>query len=115
MLDALIAWKKSGQPKEALLRRFAGMDGFYVPRYYHPVYGADGLFERMEVDAPAPARVGRRIVRDLDKSFNLDGMIVPYLPIVHDRIMLELFRGCTRGCRFCQAGFIYRPVRERQQ
>ena len=115
MLDALIAWKKSGQSKEALLRRFAGMDGFYVPRYYHPVYGADGLFERMEVDEPAPARVGRRIVRDLDKSFNLDRMIVPYLPIVHDRIMLELFRGCTRGCRFCQAGFIYRPVRERSK
>ena len=115
--DALIAWKKEGRPggRQGFLRRAAGIAGVYVPSFYAPEYAADGAFTGLRVlDAAAPPEVFRRVVKDLDAMPFLEKPIVPYLGIVHDRLMLELFRGCTRGCRFCQAGMAYRPVRERK-
>ena len=115
--EALIGWKKEGRPggRRGFLRRAAGIAGVYVPSFYAPEYAADGAFAGLRVlDAAAPLQVFRRVVKDLDAVPFLEKPIVPYLGIVHDRLMLELFRGCTRGCRFCQAGMAYRPVRERK-
>ena len=115
--DALIAWKQEGRPggRQGFLRRAAGIAGVYVPSLYAPEYAADGAFTGLRVlDAAAPPEIFRRVVKDLDAMSFLEKPIVPYLGIVHDRLMLELFRGCTRGCRFCQAGMAYRPVRERK-
>ncbi len=115
--EALIAWKKEGKPggRQGFLRRAAGIAGVYVPSFYAPEYAADGAFAGLRVlDAVAPPEIFRRVVKDLDAMPFLEKPIVPYLGIVHDRLMLELFRGCTRGCRFCQAGMAYRPVRERK-
>ena len=115
--EALIGWKKEGRPggRRGFLRRAAGIAGVYVPSFYAPEYAADGAFTGLRVlDAAAPPEVFRRVVKDLDAMPFLEKPIVPYLGIVHDRLMLELFRGCTRGCRFCQAGMAYRPVRERK-
>ncbi len=115
--EALIAWKKDGKPggRQGFLRRAAGIAGVYVPSLYAPEYATDGAFTGLRVlDAAAPLQVFRRVVKDLDAVPFLEKPIVPYLGIVHDRLMLELFRGCTRGCRFCQAGMAYRPVRERK-
>lgn len=112
-LDALKAGKEEGLDKPSLLYRLAQIEGIYVPRFYTPVYHEDGTFCRMEVAPGVPQTVRRRIVKDFEHSFALKSLVVPYASIVFDRIMLELFRGCTRGCRFCQAGILYRPVRER--
>ena len=115
--DALIAWKKEGRPdgRRGFLRRAARIPGVYVPSFYAPEYDAQGMFTGLRVlDEAASPQIYRRVVKDLDAAPFLEKPVVPYLGIVHDRLMLELFRGCTRGCRFCQAGMAYRPVRERR-
>ena len=115
--DALIAWKKEGRPdgRRGFLRRAARIPGVYVPSFYAPEYDAQGMFTGLRVlDEAASPQIYRRVVKDLDATPFLEKPVVPYLGIVHDRLMLELFRGCTRGCRFCQAGMAYRPVRERR-
>ena len=115
--DALIAWKKEGRPdgRRGFLRRAARIPGVYVPSFYAPEYDAQGMFTGLRIlgEAASP-QIYRRVVKDLDAAPFLEKPVVPYLGIVHDRLMLELFRGCTRGCRFCQAGMAYRPVRERR-
>ena len=115
--DALIAWKKEGRPngRRGFLRRAARIPGVYVPSFYAPEYDAQGMFTGLRIlDEAASPQIYRRVVKDLDAAPFLEKPVVPYLGIVHDRLMLELFRGCTRGCRFCQAGIAYRPVRERR-
>ena len=115
--DALIAWKKEGRPdgRRGFLRRAARIPGVYVPSFYAPEYDAQGIFTGLRIlDEAASPQIYRRVVKDLDAAPFLEKPVVPYLGIVHDRLMLELFRGCTRGCRFCQAGMAYRPVRERR-
>ena len=115
--DALIAWKKEGRldGRRGFLRRAARIPGIYVPSFYAPEYDAQGMFTGLRIlDAAASPQIYRRVVKDLDAAPFLEKPVVPYLGIVHDRLMLELFRGCTRGCRFCQAGMAYRPVRERR-
>ena len=115
--DALIAWKKEGRPdgRRGFLRRAARIPGVYVPSFYAPEYDAQGMFTGLRIlDEAASPQIYRRVVKDLDAAPFLEKPVVPYLGIVHDRLMLELFRGCTRGCRFCQAGMAYRPVRERR-
>ena len=115
--DALIAWKKVGRPdgRRGFLRRAARIPGVYVPSFYAPEYDAAGMFTGLRVlDEAASPQIYRRVAKDLDATPFLEKPVVPYLGIVHDRLMLELFRGCTRGCRFCQAGMAYRPVRERR-
>ena len=115
--DALIAWKKEGRPdgRRGFLRRAARIPGVYVPSFYAPEYDGQGMFTGLRIlDEAASPQIYRRVVKDLDGTPFLEKPVVPYLGIVHDRLMLELFRGCTRGCRFCQAGMAYRPVRERR-
>ena len=111
------AWKAAGRAggRPGLLRRLALLPGVYVPSLYEASYAESGQFAGITpVDAAVPAQIDRRVVADLDQAPFPTRPVVPYLETVHDRIMLELFRGCTRGCRFCQAGVIYRPVRERK-
>ena len=99
--------------KEEFLAAAAQIPGLYVPSLYEVSYRPDGTLERVMPREDAPAVVTKRIVQDFDKSYFPVKTIVPSTEIVHDRVMLELFRGCIRGCRFCQAGYAYRPVRAR--
>ncbi len=115
-IDLYKAEKEKGFPggKEAFLRKAAQIEGTYIPSLYEPQYTESGNFAGMKVLAEeAPAIVKKRIVEDMEAAFYPTKPVVPYLDIVHDRAVLELFRGCLRGCRFCQAGMLYRPVRER--
>jgi radical SAM family uncharacterized protein len=114
---SVIAWKNAGKPggKIGVLAQLAAINGVYVPAFYDVEYQADGTVADITPNHKAAARaITKRIIQDLDKAAYPTKPVVPYLDIVHDRVMLELFRGCTRGCRFCQAGIIYRPVRERR-
>ncbi len=114
VMNAYRTWKQSGAPKIAFLESLLSIRGIYVPRFYDVTYNEDGTIKDMIPNHPkAPKRVKKQIVRDMDSAFYPEKMIVPYMEIIHDRITLELFRGCIRGCRFCQAGMIYRPVRAR--
>ena len=116
LVTVFIRWKEEGrvEGRRGFLRRAAAIEGIYVPSFYAPKYAADGQYEGMTVLEPtARPIIYKRVVRDFDAVAAMEKPVVPYLDIVHNRIMLELFRGCTRGCRFCQAGIAYRPVRER--
>ena len=109
-------WKKKGQTRdEYLLRAAKEVDGAYVPSLYDISYNEDGTIAAITPKAGTGAKelVFKALVNDLTSTDYPEKLIVPYGEVVHDRIMLEIFRGCTRGCRFCQAGMIYRPVRER--
>ena len=113
VLQLLREAKAAGWSKAEFLRRAALIGGVYVPSLYTPEYNGDGTLKAMHTAPGAPERVTKRIVTDFENScFPVDA-IVPSTEIVHDRVGLELFRGCIRGCRFCQAGHIYRPVRSR--
>ena len=115
LIDLYRDWRVSGAPRDEFLRRSAQIEGIYVPSLYDVRYNDDGTVSEIAPTpgSGAPALVKKALVRDLDGADYPDRLIVPYGEIVHNRIMLEIFRGCTRGCRFCQAGMIYRPVRER--
>jgi len=98
--------------RDLLLRQLAAIEGVYVPRLYQPRWG-DGGFAGIDAAAGAPASIKRRVVADLDAAPYPVRQVVPFVETVHDRLTLEIMRGCPRGCRFCQAGVCYRPVRER--
>lgn len=108
--------KKTGKTRLETLQDLAGLQGVYVPQFYDVLYNADGTIkEFVKIDDHAPDKVTRALIKDIqDISFPTKS-IVPYIRPVHDRSVVETFRGCTRGCRFCQAGMIYRPVRERSK
>ena len=111
VLQLLREAKAAGWSKAEFLRRAALIGGVYVPSLYTPEYNGDGTLKAMHAAPGAPERITKRIVADFENScFPVDA-IVPSTEIVHDRVGLELFRGCIRGCRFCQAGFCYRPIR----
>ncbi len=99
--------------KDAFLEAVSHISGVYVPSFYEHIYGEDGKLTEIKVKDGAPKQVTKRILRDLDKAYYPTKTMVPSTEIVHDRTNLEVFRGCIRGCRFCQAGFCYRPVRPR--
>lgn len=106
--------REEGASRMTILRRLCAIRGVYVPALYDVKYNADGTIASMKPNCPeAPEKVLKAIIPDLDKAFYPTEIPVPYMEIIHDRIMLEIMRGCTRGCRFCQAGILYRPVRER--
>ena len=107
--------RREGWSKQQLLRAAAQLDGVYVPSLYDVTYHDDGTVAAITPLDGAPAKVTKRIVHDMDKSFFPVKTIVPSTEIVQDRVTLELFRGCIRGCRFCQAGYVYRPVRNRSR
>lgn len=114
-LNRVIAQGRAeGASRMTILKRLAGVRGVYVPALYDVAYNADGTISSMKPNcAEAPEKVLKAIITDLDTAYYPKEIPVPYTEIIHDRIMLEIMRGCTRGCRFCQAGMLYRPVRER--
>ncbi|MBE6886368.1 MAG: TIGR03960 family B12-binding radical SAM protein [Ruminococcaceae bacterium] len=105
--------KKKGLSRAEFLRAAARIEGLYVPSLYDVTYGEDGTISSFLPRDGAPARIKKRIIKDFDKVYYPEQFIVPYIETVHDRAMLEVMRGCIRGCRFCQAGFLYRPLREK--
>ena len=105
--------KAEGWPKEAFLQEVSKIDGVYVPSFYRHEYNEDGTLAAIVPLNGAPAKVTKRIIENLDEAYFPTKMIVPSTEIVHDRANLEVFRGCIRGCRFCQAGFSCRPVRKK--
>ena len=107
--------RREGWSKAEFLRAAAQLDGIYVPSLYEITYNDDGTVQAITPHDGAPAVVTKRIVHDMDKAYFPVNTIVPSTEIVQDRVMLELFRGCIRGCRFCQAGYVYRPVRNRSR
>ncbi|MBR0464024.1 MAG: TIGR03960 family B12-binding radical SAM protein [Clostridia bacterium] len=114
-IDVYKEWKASGRPREDYLKMISGIQGVYVPSFYDVTYNDDHTIRDVapKPGTNAPSLVMKALVNDLTAADYPEQLIVPYGEIVHNRIMLEIFRGCTRGCRFCQAGMIYRPVRER--
>jgi radical SAM family uncharacterized protein len=112
LADLVREWKAAGMPRFERLRSLLSMPGVYVPSFYEPRWDAAGHFAGLEPTvADAPAVIRRRIVEQLPPA--LVKPIVPFLQTIHDRAAVEIQRGCTQGCRFCQAGMIYRPTRER--
>ena len=103
--------KQNGWSKAELLKKACNIGGVYVPSFYTPVYNDDNTINHIKVADGAPERVTKRIIADLDKVHFPLHPVVPSTEVIHDRVNLELFRGCVRGCRFCQAGHVYRPIR----
>ena len=113
ILETIRASKANGLTKAETLSQLAKLQGIYVPEYYDFTYNDDGTIKEMLINQQAPEVVVKAVVKDFDSAFFPEKVIVPYTEAIHDRVMLEVMRGCTRGCRFCQAGMIYRPLRER--
>jgi radical SAM family uncharacterized protein len=114
LLDIFRDWKKSKASRKELLKQVAAIPGVYVPAFYKAAYGRDGLFKSIRpTEAEAKPVIQRRLVDKLPPP--VIRPVVPYIEVVHDRGAVEIQRGCTRGCRFCQAGILYRPLRRRPQ
>ncbi len=105
--------KLAGSTRTEFLIEAAQLQGIYVPSFYNFTYKSDGTIDSVTVLNNAPATVKKRVIKDFDKVYYPDNFVVPFSEIVHDRASVEVLRGCIRGCRFCQAGFIYRPFREK--
>lgn len=113
VLDLLKECKKNKSTKHEFLMKAKDITGVYVPSFYEDSYNDDGTLKELKPLYDAPARVKKSVVADMNKVFYPKEFVVPFINIVHDRAVEEIFRGCIRGCRFCQAGFIYRPIREK--
>ena len=113
VLDILKECKKNNCTKAEFLNRVKELQGIYVPSLYEDSYNDDGTLKELKPIGDAPKTVKKAVVSDLNKVYYPKEFVVPFIQIVHDRAVEEIFRGCIRGCRFCQAGFIYRPIREK--
>ena len=114
LLDTYKAWKKSGGSRKDFLRQTVRIEGLYVPQFYDATYNEDGTIAAFTPNDPcAPSKVRKQVVMDVTDAPYPMKPVVPYIKATQDRVVLEIQRGCIRGCRFCQAGMIYRPTRER--
>ena len=114
LIDVIRDGRAGGKARKDIFRDLARLEGVYVPSLYDVTYNADGTLASFSPNDPAaPNVVKKRVVKDLSAAIYPESIPVPFTEIVHDRMVLEIMRGCTRGCRFCQAGMLYRPVRER--
>ena len=113
VLDLLKECKKKGATKQEFLLKAKDITGVYVPSFYMDSYNADGTLKELVPINGAPEKIKKSVVSDMNKCYYPKEFVVPFISIVHDRAVEEIFRGCIRGCRFCQAGFIYRPIREK--
>lgn len=110
ILERVGAYKEGNRPKDWFLKQISSIDGVYIPSAYKFYYFSDGRIERID----PPAKVKKAVLADLDSFEVVKNPVIPNIKPVHDRFAVEIMRGCARGCRFCQAGFIYRPVRQRK-
>ena len=114
LIDLYRKFKKNGnENKEEFLIEASKIKGVYVPSLYSVEYNENGTIKHVKAKNGAPEIVEKRIITDLNKAYYPDNFVVPFIDIIHNRAVQEIFRGCIRGCRFCQAGFIYRPIREK--
>ncbi|MBW2039048.1 MAG: TIGR03960 family B12-binding radical SAM protein [Deltaproteobacteria bacterium] len=113
VIDLISRWKEDGGDKDTLLRELASIDGVYIPSFFQVSYCPGGTIRRIEPLLGHYREVRKRTVPDLNEIYYPLVPIVPFMKVIHDRLSMEITRGCTRGCRFCQAGYTYRPVRER--
>lgn len=114
LMDLYYEMKKQGATRQEFLMKAAHIEGIYVPSLYKFHYNEDGTIAGVTPLNGAPSVVRKRIIKDFDKVYYPENFVVPFTEIVHDRASVEVLRGCIRGCRFCQAGFIYRPFREKK-
>ena len=114
VMDKIKEGREAGLNRREILRSLATLEGVYVPSLYEVTYNEDGTIKSHRPLVPEAKPVIKRVrLHDMNATFQLDRQLVPFLETVHDRAVIELFRGCTQGCRFCQAGMMYRPIRER--